>query len=161
MELRFQVYGNIATPVAEVFDAVYNPSKLSGYFTTGGASAPLVEGSTVTWDFADFPGAFPVQVIEVQPDRKIVLEWKANEGEPPNVEGGGLKEVGYNTTVTMTFTPLEDDTRTMVEIEEKGWRETEGALKASYGNCQGWAQMLAALKAWVEYGINLRDGMYK
>ena len=48
----------------------------------------------------------------------------------------------------------------MVEIEEKGWRETEGALKASYGNCQGWAQMLAALKAWVEYGINLREGMY-
>jgi uncharacterized protein YndB with AHSA1/START domain len=50
MELRFQVYGKIAKPVAEVFDAVYNPSKLSGYFTTGGASAPLVEGSTVTWD---------------------------------------------------------------------------------------------------------------
>ena len=48
----------------------------------------------------------------------------------------------------------------MVEIEEKGWRETEGALKASYGNCQGWAQMLSALKAWIEYGINLRDGMY-
>ena len=66
----------------------------------------------------------------------------------------------YKTTVTMTFTPLDGDTRTMVEIEEKGWRETQGALKASYGNCQGWAQMLAALKAWVEYGINLREGMY-
>ena len=65
MELRFQVYGKIAKPVAEVFDAVYNPSKLSGYFTTGGASAPLVEGSTVTWDFADFPGAFPVEVRKV------------------------------------------------------------------------------------------------
>ena len=60
MELRFQVYGKIARPVAEVFDAVYNPDKLSGYFTTGGASGPLVEGATVTWDFADFPGAFPV-----------------------------------------------------------------------------------------------------
>jgi len=59
MELRFQVYGKIAKPVAEVFDAVYNPSKLSGYITTGGASAPLVEGSTVTWDFADFPERSP------------------------------------------------------------------------------------------------------
>jgi hypothetical protein len=27
----------------------------------------MVEGTTVTWDFADFPGAFPVRV------RKVVL----------------------------------------------------------------------------------------
>ena len=160
MDLKFRVAARIARPVHEVFEAVADPDKLSHYFTTGGAKGRLETGATVTWDFHDFPGAFPVQVIEVQPDRKIVLEWKANEGEPPNVEGGELKSVEYNTTVTMTFTPLDDDTRTMVEIEEKGWRETEGALKASYGNCQGWAQMLAALKAWVEYGINLREGMY-
>ena len=161
MDLKFRVAARIARPVHEVFEAVADPDKLSNYFTTGGAKGRLETGATVTWDFADFPGAFPVQVIEVQPDRKIVLEWKANEGEPPNVEGGKMTELDYNTRVTMTFTPLDEDTRTMVEIEEKGWRETEGALKASYGNCQGWAQMLAALKAWVEYGINLRDGMYK
>jgi uncharacterized protein YndB with AHSA1/START domain len=160
MDLKFRVAARIARPVHEVFEAVADPDKLSNYFTTGGAKGRIATGATVTWDFADFPGAFPVEVIEVVPDKKIVLEWKANEGEPPNVEGGGMKELDYNTRVTMTFTPLDDDTRTMVEIEEKGWRESEGALKASYGNCQGWAQMLAALKAWVEYGINLREGMY-
>ena len=160
MDLKFRVAARVARPVHEVFEAVADPAKLSNYFTTGGAKGRLETGATVTWDFADFPGAFPVQVIEVEPDRKIVLEWRANEGEPPNVEGGEMKAVDYNTRVTMTFTPLDDDTRTMVEIEEKGWRETEGALKASYGNCQGWSQMLAALKAWVEYGINLREGMY-
>ena len=160
MDLKFRVAARISRPVHEVFEAVADPDKLSHYFTTGGAKGRLETGKTVTWDFHDFPGAFPVQVIEVEPDRKIVLEWKANEGEPPNVEGGEMKSVDYNSIVTMTFTPLDDDTRTMVEIEEKGWRETEGALKASYGNCQGWAQMLAALKAWVEYGINLREGMY-
>ncbi|NUS99484.1 MAG: ATPase [Sphingomonas sp.] len=161
MDLKFRVAARVAKSVHEVFEAVADPDKLSNYFTTGGAKGRLEPGATVTWDFADFPGAFPVQVIEVEPDRKIVLEWKANEGEPPNVEGGEMKAVDYNTRVTMTFTPLDGDTRTMVEIEEKGWRETEGALKASYGNCQGWAQMLAALKAWLEYGINLREGMYK
>jgi len=160
MDLKFRVAARISRPVHEVFEAVADPDKLSHYFTTGGAKGRLETGKTVTWDFHDFPGAFPVQVIEVEPDRKIVLEWKANEGEPPNVEGGEMKSVDYNTSVTMTFTPLDGDTRTMVEIEEKGWRENEGALKASYGNCQGWAQMLAALKAWVEYGINLREGMY-
>ena len=160
MDLKFRVAARISRPVHEVFEAVADPDKLSHYFTTGGAKGRLETGKTVTWDFHDFPGAFPVQVIEVEPDRKIVLEWKANEGEPPNVDGGEMKSVDYNTTVTMTFTPLDGDTRTMVEIEEKGWRETEGALKASYGNCQGWAQMLAALKAWIEHGINLREGMY-
>src|SRR4051795_5732801 len=74
VELKFQVYAKIAKPVEEVFDAVYNPKKLSGYFTTGGASAPLDEGTTVTWDFADFPGAFPVQVRKVEHGRLIVLE---------------------------------------------------------------------------------------
>ena len=67
----------------------------------------------------------------------------------------------YKTTVTMTFNPLDGDTRTSVEIEEKGWRETPGALKASYGNCQGWSQMLCALKVWLEHKINLRAGMYQ
>ena len=160
MDLKFRVAARIARPVHEVFEAVADPKQLSRYFTTGGAKGRLETGATVMWDFHDFPGAFPVEVIEVDPDKKIVLEWKANEGEPPNVEGGEMKELDYNTRVTITFTPLDDDTRTMVEIEEKGWRENEGALKASYGNCQGWAQMLAALKAWVEHGINLREGMY-
>lgn len=34
-----------------------------------------------------------------------------------------------------------------------------GATSA-FGNCEGWTGMLVALKAWVEHGINLRDGFY-
>jgi uncharacterized protein YndB with AHSA1/START domain len=162
MDLKFKVAARISRPVHDVFEAVADPQKLSHYFTTGGAKGRLETGATVTWDFHDFPGAFPVEVVEVVPDQKIVLRWDAHEGDPPNVSGAEAKTAApYKTTVTMTFTPLDGDTRTLVEIEEKGWRETEGALKASYGNCQGWAQMLAALKAWAEYGINLREGMYK
>ena len=164
MDLKFRVAARIARPVHEVFEAVADPDKLSHYFTTGGAKGRLETGATVTWDFADFPGAFPVDVIEVVQDERIVLEWDAAEGDPPNLSDNPpraeMATAKYKTTVTMTFTPLDHDSRTLVEIEEKGWRETEGALKASYGNCQGWAQMLAALKAWVEYGINLREGMY-
>ena len=70
-------------------------------------------------------------------------------------------QAGYKTTVTMTFEPLDGGKRTLVSIAEEGWRETPTGLKASYGNCQGWAQMQCALKAWVEHGINLREGMYK
>lgn len=153
MELKFRVFANISRPVHEVFEAVADPAKLSCYFTTGGAQGRMEEGATVTWDFADFPGAFPVKVVEVVPNKRIVLEWEANE------EGDGPK---YDTTVTMAFYPVEGEAgRTLVEIAEEGWRESPAGLKASYGNCMGWSQMLAALKAWIEHGINLREGMYK
>jgi uncharacterized protein YndB with AHSA1/START domain len=143
MELQFRVYGKIARPVAEVFDAVYNPTKLSGYFTTGGASAPLVEGSTVTWDFADFPGAFPVQVRKVERDRLIELEWKAGAGD-------------YTTRTRREFEPLEGGAP-LVRISEGKWKENQQGLDASYGNCMGWTQMLCAMKLYVERGINLRE----
>jgi uncharacterized protein YndB with AHSA1/START domain len=149
MDLRYRVFAYISKPVHEVFEAVADPQQLSHYFTTGGAKGRLQTGATVTWDFHDFPGAFPVWVQEVVPDERIVLEWKANE-----------PDTDYRVTVTMTVKPT-DDGRTMVEIAEEGWRETPAGLKGSYGNCMGWAQMLAALKVWVEHGINLREGMYK
>jgi uncharacterized protein YndB with AHSA1/START domain len=163
MELKFRVAARIARPVHEVFEAVADPAQLSHYFTTGGAQGRLETGATVTWDFHDYPGAFPVHVIEVVPNERIVLQWGAAEGDPPNIDEMGREEMadaGYLTTVTMNFKDLGDG-RTLVEIAEEGWRFTEGALKASYGNCQGWSQMLCALKMWVEHGINLREGMYK
>ena len=164
MDLKFRVAGRISKPVHEVFEAVADPAKLSNYFTTGGAQGRLETGATVTWDFHDYPGAFPVEVVEVVPDEKIVLRWDASEGEAPNLEDASRPEMAtapYKTTVTMTFTPLDGDSRTLVEIKEEGWRENEGALQASYGNCQGWSQMLCALKMWVEHGINLRSDFYK
>ena len=60
----------------------------------------------------------------------------------------------------MTFTAVEDG-RTKVEVSESGWSDSDAGVKASYGNCMGWSQMLAAMKAWKEYGINLREGAYK
>jgi uncharacterized protein YndB with AHSA1/START domain len=152
MDLRFEVSARISRPVSEVFEAVADPAQLSRYFTTGGAQGRLEPGATVTWDFHDFPGAFPVRVRAVEPERRIVLEWEANDpdaaGEP------------YRTTVTMTFEPLEDG-RTLVRIREEGWRDTPGGLKSSYENCGGWMQMLCALKASIEHGVNLREGMFR
>lgn len=151
MELKFRVAARIARPVAEVFEAVVNPAELSRYFTTGGAEGRLETGATVSWDFADFPGRFPVTVVEVVPERRIVLRWAAEDAEAP---------APYDTTVTMTFEPLEDG-RTLVAISEEGWPETTTGLKAAFGNSGGWMQMLCALKAWMEHGINLREGMFR
>lgn len=160
MELKFKVAARIAKPVHDVFEAVADPAKLSQYFTTGGAQGRLETGAVVTWDFHDYPGAFPVQVIEVAPDQRIILEWAAYEGEAPGVEGAVMQDADYRTRVTMSFKPL-DDGRTLVEIAEEGWRETQAALDGSYGNCHGWTQMLCALKVWLEHGFNLRADFYK
>lgn len=159
MELKFEVSMRVSRPVHEVFEAVADPAKLSGYFTTGGAVGRLATGQTVQWEFADFPGAFPVKVIEVVPDEKIVLQWEANDGVPE--EGQPVIDAGYWTTVTMSFSPLDDGARTLVRIGEEGWRETPTGLKASYGNCMGWTQMLVALKAFVEHDVNLREGAFR
>ena len=149
MELKFQVQTKIQKPVEEVFDAVQNPSKLSGYFTNGGASAPLNEGTIVEWAFADNPDeeklAFPVEVKEVVPNELIVLGW---EGAP-----------GRQTRVEIRFEKDGPD-ETIVRISESGWEENQDDLNRSYGNCMGWSHMLSALKAYVEYGIDLRKGAY-
>ena len=149
MELKFRVFGRVAKPVAEVFEAVVDPASLSAFFTTGGAVGRLEKGATVTWDFADFPGAFPVQVVEVVTPEKIVLRWPSNEAGAS----------GQETEVTMVFSDTGDG-RTLVEISESGWGNNQSGLKASYGSCMGWAQMVCALKLWVERKINLREGMY-
>lgn len=150
MDLRFRVAGRIARPVHDVFEAIVDPDQLSAYFTTGGAKGRLESGATVTWDFADFPGAFPVEVVEVVPDARIVLRWDA-----PSADG----EAPYQTTVTIELEPL-DDGRTLVTVAEEGWHPTPEGQAASYGNCEGWTGMLIHLKAWIEHGLTLRDGYY-
>jgi len=150
MELKFEVSGRINKPIDDVFEAVVNPDQLSGYFTTGGAKGRLETGATVSWDFHDFPGAFPVEVVEVETNKRIILKWDGDED--PN---GGTE-----TMVTIRFEPT-DDGRTIVSIAEEGWPETPKGLKNSYNNCMGWSQMICAMKAYLEYDINLREGMYK
>ena len=101
MELKFRVAARIAKPVHEVFEAVADPEQLSHYFTTGGAKGRLETGATVTWDFHDYPGAFPVQVIEVVPDQRIVYTYTlAVDGTRVSVS-----------LVTVEFTPDAGGTR--------------------------------------------------
>lgn len=150
-QLSFTVSGRIARPCAEVYEAVADPDQLSRYFTTGGARGRLQPETEVTWDFADFPGRFPVKVLKADPPRRIVIEWDAQEAAG---ESG-------TTTTTFEFEPLDDDSRTLVTITESSWRPSLDGAKSAFSNCEGWTGMLAAMKAWVEHGINLREGFYK
>ena len=146
MDLKFQIQTKIQRPIDEVFDAVYDPKKLSAYFTTAGSSGPLKEGTTVLWKFADYPKEIPVAVEKVVRNELIVFEWAAMDRE-------------YNTRVEVRFEPLPPNS-TLVRISESGWKENQQDLNSSYSNCQGWMQMSCCLKAYVEYDINLRKGFF-
>ena len=145
MPFKFQVQMKIRRPRAEVFEAVVDPRHLEGYFVAR-ASAPMAAGTTVQWKWPELDELADVEVMEVTAPERIVFKWGAAEG-------------GYDTEVVMTFTPLPGD-ETMVQIAESGWRETAKGQEASYGNAGGWAIFVSSLKAYLEYGVNLREGGY-
>jgi uncharacterized protein YndB with AHSA1/START domain len=135
----------------EVYEAVAAPEQLSHYFTTGGARGRLEAGADVSWDFADFPGRFPVDVIEAGPPHRIVIRWA---GQSAAADDG-------KTTTTFEFESIDGGTRTLVRITESAWQATTDGAKSAFGNSEGWTGMLTALKAWLEHGVNLREGLYK
>src|SRR5688500_748708 len=109
MAIKFSVYTKVLKPVSTDFDAVYDPKKKKNYFTTKLASGPVEGGTTVTWDFADCPGAFPVQVVKSVRNKQIILKW------PSAV--GGLNRVDIK------FQSL-GKKNTKVTISESGWKDT-------------------------------------
>lgn len=136
---------NICRPVAEVFDALVNPEKLSGYFTST-ANGPLVEGKMVEWCWADFEcGArLVVRVAKVELDRYVAFRWPAT---------------GRDTLVEFTFEPVSESV-TKVTVQEGQWEADEAGVKSLVGQAEGWIHMITCMKAWLEYdGINLRKGM--
>lgn len=147
MSLKAEVKVCIQKPLEEVFDALYNPEKLMGFFTTKQASAKLDEGTTVTWEFADHPGPFPVKVLKSEKNKQIILGWEAGEN------------AGYNTTTTFTYSEL-NSSNTLVHIVEEGWKDETNELPQIIGNAQGWMHMACCMKAYLEYGINLRKGFF-
>lgn len=150
-DLSFTVSAHISRPCAEVYEAVANPEQLSQYFTTGGARGRLEPGADVSWDFHDFPGAFPVTVVEANPPHRIVIQWTGS---------ATVSDTG-RTTTTFEFEPVDGGARTLVTVTESSWLLTAAGAEHAFGNCAGWTGMLLAMKAWLEHDINLRAGLYR
>jgi uncharacterized protein YndB with AHSA1/START domain len=89
-----------------------------------------------------------VTVVEADPPRRLVIRWE------------GRASTEAETTTTFEFEPVDAGARTLVTITESSWQATAEGAKNAFGNCSGWTGMLAAMKAWLEHGINLREGFY-
>ena len=144
-KIEIKVRLSVLKPVADVFDAVVNPTKLSGYLVQT-ASGPFQEGKQVTWRFPEFPMNVPITVGKVVPSKLVTFEW-------------GDRKEGSDTSVTIEFEALDKDS-TSVQVTETGWQPDEKGRENSYRNNTGWMHMLCCLKAYLEYGINLRKGSF-
>ncbi len=127
----------------EVYEAIVDPAKMANYFISRG-SGRLEEGKTIIWSFPEFDFEFPVRVTRIETDSYISFRWESD---------------GIDMLVEMTLTPRGTGS-TVVRITEKSRELDEAGLKWLQGNTQGWANFLACLKAYLEYGINLRKGAF-
>ena len=144
-KLEIKVGLKMSKPEHEVFEAIVDPDKMSNYFIST-STGRMEEGVTLTWQFPEFDMEFPVRVDKIKKDKYISYYWN-------NIEDG------TETRVEITLKPMEDNT-TFVSITEKGRNNDEKGIKWLKGNTEGWANFLACLKAYLEYGINLRKNAF-
>jgi len=128
-------------PVNEVFEAIVNPDKITHYFISK-SSGRLEEGKQVIWRFPEFDMEFPIRVGKIEKDKYISFFWDMD---------------GFELLVEMNLSPRGSNS-TLVNITEKSRNNDEAGIKWLMGNTEGWANFLACLKAFLEYGINLRKG---
>jgi uncharacterized protein YndB with AHSA1/START domain len=141
--LKIKAKLQILKPVQEVYDAIIDDNKMSNYFIAD-SSGPLESGKTVIWHFPEFDVDIPVRVVKTEPNNYISFYWDSETGKEMLVEIT-LAPSGGNTVVTVT---------------EKSQENNEAGIKWLKSNTEGWANFLACLKAYLEYGINLRKGAF-
>ena len=133
----------ILKPAAEVFEAIVDPAKMSNYFISQG-SGRMEEGRLLHWRFPEFDMEFPIRVGSIIKDSFISYFWTIDNEE---------------LLVEILLTPVAGDA-TIVTVTEKSRNNDEAGLRWLKQNTEGWANFLACLKAWLEYGINLRKGAF-
>jgi uncharacterized protein YndB with AHSA1/START domain len=133
----------ISKSANEIFEAIINPDQMSNYFISKG-SARMAEGKVITWQFPEFDMTFPIKVDRIDKDKYISYHWEID---------------GTDLFVEMNLTPKGGNS-TLVTVTEKSRKNDEAGIRWLKSNTEGWANFLACLKAWLEYGVHLRKGAF-
>lgn len=141
-QLEIKVALQILKPASDVFDAIVDPQKMSNYFISQ-STGKMEEGKQLIWRFPEFDMDVPVRIGKIEQDKYISYYWDVEDKE---------------LLVEMMLTP--GDNATVVTVSEKGMSNNEAGINWLKGNTEGWANFLACLKAYLEYGINLRKGAF-
>ena len=130
----------VRRPVADVFEAFVDPAVTSRFWFTRG-SGRLAPGARVTWHWDMYRFSVQVDVIALEPNRRIAIEWSAY-GAPSRVEWV-FRDRGDGTTfVSVTNTGFSGD-------------DDDQVVQQAIGATEGFAFVLAGLKALLEHGVAL------
>jgi uncharacterized protein YndB with AHSA1/START domain len=135
----------VLKPVATVYAAIAEWEQMKNYFISE-SSGNMEEGKTVTWKFPEMDLSFPVVVGKLEKNRFISYTWEDYADQSV-------------TTVEMHFSEITPEC-TFLKIFEKSKENNEAGIHWLKRNTEGWANFLACLKAWLEYGVHLRKGAF-
>lgn len=140
MRLESNASIQIQKTIEEIFEGIVNPTQMTKYFISE-SSGRLESGKEVIWKFPEFADKFPIKEIKIETNRSISFIWDPE------------------TVVKITLEKLPDNS-TIVRVNENGKEFNEDNLKWALENSGGWANFLACMKAYLEYGIQLRKGAF-
>jgi len=127
----------------EVYEAIVDPAKMSNYFISQ-SSGRMEAGVKLEWQFPEFDMKIPVKVGELRKNEYVSFYWDDTDGKEMLVE--------------INLLPINNTTHVIVTEKQ---RDPDEAGVAWLGrNTEGWANFLACMKAYLEYGINLRKGAF-
>lgn len=143
MKLTAKATIQIQKPINSVFEAIIDPTKMNQYFIES-SIGKLETDKMVEWKFPEFDELYLVVGKIIRKDEYISFDWS-----------GGKQ----NMLVEIILEKQADDS-TVVKIVEHEMNDDEAGIKQVIGQTEGWANFLASLKAYLEYGINLRKGAF-
>ncbi len=126
----------IRKPAADVFNAFVDPLITTKFWFTK-SSGRLEAGKRVRWDWEMYGVGDDVDVKAIEPNKRIVFEWSFPKSN----------------LVEMTF--AHHAKGTLVSITNSGLRGDD-VIALALDLTQGWNLVLAAAKAWLEHGVDLK-----
>jgi uncharacterized protein YndB with AHSA1/START domain len=139
--IKAKVQMGILKPAGEVYEAIVDSNRMSKYFITT-STGRMESDKTLTWSWKDYNAEHEVKVKSVEKDKLVSFTW----------EGSGVECL-----VVISLEPKKES-QTLVKIIESGWPvDFQGATRCM-GQVEGWTHFLCCLKAYLEYGVNLRVG---
>ncbi len=129
----------VRKPSNDVYEAFVNPEITSKFWFTK-STGRLEVGQRIRWEWEMYGATTDLEVKLLDPGRRILIEWGL-ENQP--------------TTVEWTFTSRGDQA-TFVEISNYGFAgDGDSVVRQALDSEAGFTLALAALKAYLEFGVNL------
>jgi uncharacterized protein YndB with AHSA1/START domain len=133
----------IQKPIEVVFEAIVNPDHMCQYFIEK-SSGRMVENEELIWKWPEFDENATIKTGQIIKNQYISFVWMVDD---------------HAMKVEINLTGALNDS-TIVQVTEKERNMDEAGVKWLAQNTEGWANFLACLKAYVEYGIHLRQGAF-